>query len=117
MVWPFARAKGGSNSSVAVLIAVEMKALISAAWAVAVAASMAMTITTMRMTVPPRTQLPIILIASTRVGREVLEQAYNLPPSAGSPPVPLTVGLRHATSPGALKRAEACRDVRAWRVE
>src|SRR5262245_58933602 len=59
MVWPFARSKGGSNSSVAVLIAVEMKALISAAWAVAVAASMAMMIATMRMTVPPRTQLPI----------------------------------------------------------
>src|SRR5215472_16957991 len=52
MVWPFARSKGGSNSSVAALIAVEMKALISAVWAVALAASMAMTIATVRMTFP-----------------------------------------------------------------
>src|SRR5215472_3572692 len=52
MVWPLARSKGGNNSSVAVLIAVEMKALISAAWAVAVAASMAMMIAIMRMTFP-----------------------------------------------------------------
>src|SRR5215471_11051468 len=117
MVWPFARSKGGSNSSVAALIAVEMKALISAVSAVAGAASMAMTIATMRMTIPRQTQLRSHAIAFTRVGREVLEQAYNLPPLAGSPPLPLTVGLRHATSPAALKRAKACRDVRAWRVE
>jgi hypothetical protein len=52
MVWPFARSNDGSSSSVAGLIAVEMNALISAAWAVTVAASMAMAIATVRMTIP-----------------------------------------------------------------
>src|SRR5262249_49342584 len=47
-----ARSKGGSSSSVAALIAVETNALISALRAVAVAASMTMTIATVRMTIP-----------------------------------------------------------------
>ena len=47
------RSKGGSNSSVAVLIAVEMNALISAAWAAAVPASRTVTIATVRMKIPP----------------------------------------------------------------
>src|SRR5262245_9031422 len=58
MVWPFACSKGGSNSSVAALIAVEMNALTSAVWAVAVAASMAITIATMRMTIPAAKPTP-----------------------------------------------------------
>jgi hypothetical protein len=53
MVWLFARSKGGSNSSVAALIAVEMNALISAAWAAPVAANSAMTIASARMTIAP----------------------------------------------------------------
>src|SRR5262249_56701739 len=75
MVWPLARSKGGSNSSVAVLIAVEMKALISAVWAVAVAASMAIMIATMRMTIPPQTQLSYgrKLVTAWRVRRRIVE--------------------------------------------
>src|SRR5439155_15245118 len=50
MVWPFARSKGGSSSSVAALIAVEMNALISAAGAGPVAASSARTMANALMT-------------------------------------------------------------------
>src|SRR5215470_4420989 len=92
MVWPLARSKGGSNSSVAALIAVEMKALISAAWAVAVAASMAMMIAIMRMTFQPRTQLPI---ARYRIhARRPGGLGASLQPAAigRQPPLPLTVG-------------------------
>src|SRR5262245_1985233 len=53
MVWPLVRSKGGSNSSVAALIAVEMNALISAASAAPAAASSATMIARARMTIPP----------------------------------------------------------------
>src|SRR6516162_9605838 len=66
MVWPFARSNGGSNSSVAALIAVETNALISAVRAVAVAASMAMTIATMRMTIPAADPSPRRMISHAR---------------------------------------------------
>src|SRR5205807_5317249 len=53
MVWPFARSKGGSSSSVTALIAVEMNALISAARTAPVAASSARTMANARMTILP----------------------------------------------------------------
>jgi hypothetical protein len=51
MTWPLARSNGGSNSSVAALIAVEINASISAARAAAVIVSSAMAIATARMTI------------------------------------------------------------------
>src|SRR5215470_11845251 len=116
MVWPFARSNGGSNSSVAALIAVETNALISAVRAVAVAASMAITMATMRMTIPPRTQLSIAryrMYERRSAGWELVTTRDRWP----AVPAPLTVDLRHAVSPAALKRAKASRDVTAWRVE
>ena len=96
-------------------IAVEMKALISAVWAVAVAASMTMTIATIRMTIPATKPTPHRTLSHSRasVGRF----GASLQPAAVGRQSPLTVDLQHATSPAALKRAKACRDVRAWRVE
>src|SRR5262245_47692126 len=66
MVWPCARSNGGSNSSVAALIAVETNALISALWAVAVATSMAITMATVRMTIPAADPSPRRMISHAR---------------------------------------------------
>src|SRR6516162_440155 len=51
MVCPFARSKGGSSSSVAALIAVEMSASISTAWAIPHAGSRIITIASTRITI------------------------------------------------------------------
>src|SRR5262249_21669277 len=71
MVWPCARSNGGSNSSVAALIAVETNALISAVRAVAGATSMGKTIATMRMTIPAPDPSPRPMVTHDRasVGR------------------------------------------------
>src|SRR5262249_584213 len=66
MVWPCARSNGGSNSSVAALIAVETNALISALWAVAVAPTIAITMPTLPMTSPTAAPSPRRLISHAR---------------------------------------------------
>src|SRR5262245_4052576 len=80
MVWPFARSKGGSSSSVAALIAVETNALISALRAVAVAASMTMTIATMRMTIPAADPAPRRMVSHARAS--VRRLGASLQPAA-----------------------------------
>src|SRR5215831_6281244 len=80
MVWPFARSKGGSSSSVAALIAVETNALISALRAVVVAASVAMMIAAMRMTIPAADPAPRRMVSHARAS--VRRLGASLQPAA-----------------------------------
>src|SRR5215467_13629129 len=80
MVWPCARSKGGSSSSVAALIAVETNALISALRAVVVAASVAMMIAAMRMTIPAADPAPRRMVSHARAS--VRRLGASLQPAA-----------------------------------
>src|SRR5215470_19577681 len=89
MVWPFARSNGGTSSSVAALIAVEMNALISADRAAAVAAKSAM-MTARTRTIPPITELSPALTVSNSC-RSVRRYDVRL---GGDGAAVLTPGLR-----------------------